>query len=280
MSDLTGKVAVLTACGAGIGRAVALALGRRGAKIVASDILLGAAEAVTAEIVAAGGEASALRCDVEREEDVAALVREAVSRYGRLDMLHNNAAYQGSDLMEKDADIVSMEAEFWDKTMAVNLRGVMFGCKYAIPEMLRSGGGAIVNTASINGLGGFLSMPAYGVSKAAVTMLTRNVAARYGREGIRCNAIAPSLVMTPSAERFLPDEIVQLHRDVALVPRLCSPEGVAAVVAFLLSDDSGFVNGHTLPVDGGAMSQLAINSQFRRYLAGDDDNGTHAAAAE
>ncbi|WP_070151985.1 SDR family NAD(P)-dependent oxidoreductase [Sphingobium phenoxybenzoativorans] len=263
---LSGKVALLTAAGSGIGRAVGLLMGGQGARVVVTDIDLAAAEKVATEIEANGGEAIALACNVAAEADVAGAVQAAVMRFGRLDILHNNAAYQGADLMEKDADIVSMEAEFWDRTMAINLRGSMFGCKYAIPKMLGGGGGAIINTASVNGLAGFLSMPAYGVSKAAVAMLTRNVAARYGREGIRCNAVAPSLVLTPAAERFLPEEVKRLHHDVALVPTLCSPAGIASVVGFLASDAAVFINGHILSVDGGAMSQLAINGPFRRYL--------------
>lgn len=266
MVEATGKVAVVTAGGSGIGRAVSLLLARRGIRVVVTDINFSSAQAVADEITVENGEAVAVACDVEVESDVANIVHEAVRHYGRIDILHNNAAYQVPDLVEKDADIVTMDAGFWDKMMAVNVRGAMFGCKHAIPEMLKLRGGAIINTSSVNGLGGFLSLPAYGVSKAAVAMLTRNVAARYGREGIRCNAIAPSLVMTPAAERFLPGEVIDLHRDVALAPDLCSPDGVAGVVGFLASEDATFINGHILPVDGGAMSQLAINASFRRYL--------------
>ena len=188
---LKDKVAIVTGSASGIGRSTALLLASEGASVVVADLDGPGAEKVVAEIEAAGGKALARVVDVSREDAVREMIAAAVDTWGGLDILHNNAAALGPASPGRDMDVASMDVEIWDRTMAVNLRGVMLGCKHAIPAMLERGGGAIVNTSSGSAQRGDLAIPAYAVSKGGVDTLTRYVATQYGKRGIRCNAIAP-----------------------------------------------------------------------------------------
>jgi NAD(P)-dependent dehydrogenase (short-subunit alcohol dehydrogenase family) len=250
MRRLEGKVAIITGGAGGIGSATARRLTDEGAIIVLADLDLARAEAVAAEI---GGGTSAIHYDAEKVETIEALVAETVRRHGRIDILLNNAAITTPQIQREDTTAVDITFETWDRILAVNLRGYLAGCKYVIPEMLKTGGGAIINTASGSGFVGDLSRIGYGVSKAGAMALTRFVATQYGRQGIRCNAVAPGLILTEASRQGVPDliEIISNH---VLTQRLGKPEDVAALVAFLASEDAGFINGETIACNGGSLA--------------------------
>jgi NAD(P)-dependent dehydrogenase (short-subunit alcohol dehydrogenase family) len=256
MTGVNDKVAVVTGGGGGIGTAVASTLAARGARVVVADVDGAAATRVAEAIVDAGGAAVACPVDVASEASVVEMIATAVDTYGRLDVLHNNAAAMSDDVLGHDLDLVEMSVEVWDATMAVNLRGPMLACKHAIPAMRRSGGGAIVNTASVAAYGGDLQFMAYGASKAGLVNLTKSIATRYGKENIRCNAIAPGMILTPTSRARLSDEGIELFMRHHLTTRVGCPEDIAEAVAYLVSDEAGYVTGHVLYVDGGVTAHL------------------------
>ena len=246
------KVAIITGGGSGIGRATARLLAAEGARVTVADIAEPAAAKVVAEIEAAGGVARTQVVDVADPEAVAAMVADTVAAYGGLDVLHNNAA--ALDQNRVDQDVVSMDLETWHRVMAVNLDGPMHGCRFAIPAMLERGGGSIVNTASAAAFYGSRSLAAYGTSKAGVVALTRYVATAYGERGIRCNAVAPGVVVARAAQDALGGPMgdrLRRYSTSHLIGRLGYPEEIAASVAYLASDDAAFVTGEVLRVDGG-----------------------------
>lgn len=245
------RVAVVTGAGGGVGAATARRLAQEGAAVVVADLRGDAAVAVADDIVAAGGTASAVTADVSVEDDVAAMVAAAVERYGRLDVLHNNAAALGADVHLRDGDLVDLDVGVWDQTLAVNARGVMLGCKHAVPPMRASGGGAIVSTSSVSALVGDDVRAAYGASKAAVIALTRYVASMYGRHGIRCNAVAPGLVMSDTARGALSPELLAELTAERLLAWVADPADIAGTVAWLASDEARCITGQTLVVDSG-----------------------------
>jgi NAD(P)-dependent dehydrogenase (short-subunit alcohol dehydrogenase family) len=263
MGRLEGRVAIVTGGGSGIGRATALALAREGAAVLVADVSGERADQVAREVAAAGGRAHAHAADVADEAAVAGMVAAAVARLGGLDILHNNAAATDWSVLGGDGEIASLDLAIWERSLAVNLRGPFLGCKHAIPEMLKRGRGAIVNTSSASGLTGDLVRTAYGVSKAGVDGLTRYVATQYGKRGIRCNAIAPGVIETPALRQNVPAEQVALFERHHLTPRLGTPEDIAAAVVFLVSDDAAFITGQVISVDGGLLSHHPTVAEVR-----------------
>jgi len=259
---LEGRVAIVTGGASGIGRATAFALAAEGASVLIADLNELEAERACEAIRAAGGRASAQRCNVANEDSIRETVAAAVEQYGGLDILHNNAANSDPATMGRDLDLTDMETDVWDATLAVNLRGPMLGCKHAIPRMLERGGGSIINTSSASGRVGDLSRAAYGASKAGLESLTRYVATQYGKRGIRCNAIAPGVVATPALSANVPAEQIAVYERSHLTPRLGLPEDIAAAVVFLASDDSAFITGQTLCVDGGLLCHHPTYAEF------------------
>lgn len=251
MNRLADKVALVTGAASGIGAATARLFAAEGARVVLADVQDDLGRVVLAEIDAAGGTASYVHADVSAAEDVAGMVREAVTRFGRLDVLCNNAG------LARGGSITEIPEDEWDLVVAVDLKSVYLGCKYAIPALRKAGGGAIVSTASIAGLRGYALAHAYSAAKAGVINLTRSIAAEVGQYGIRVNCVCPGIIRTPIWRGIddLPEEqqapIWQQMSRRVLLGRVGRPEEIAGAVLFLASSEASYITGAALVVDGG-----------------------------
>ena len=246
MGRLEGKVAIVTGGGSGIGEATARLMAHEGAAVVVADINQAEAERVASGL----DRALAIEVDVSDESSVTRMIERGVASFGGLDVLHNNATDSSTNAADKD--IATLDMAVFDRLVGVNLKGQFMGCKHAIPHMLARGGGSIVNTASVDGFVGRGVRAAYGASKAGVVLLTKAVAAQYGARGIRCNAVAPGLTLTPGAVGNATPDYIDGALALYPMPRLCKPEDVAHAVLFLASEEAAYVNATTLMVDGGA----------------------------
>ncbi len=252
MDRLSGKVAVVTGGARGIGRASCLALAREGARVAIADIDFDGAEAVAEEVREAGREALSVGTDVADEASVEVMVAAVVEKFGRLDILHNNAALTAPEPLSRDRGVAEMTVEVWDQTMAVNLRSQMLACKHAVPHMRRAQGGcSIVNMSSGAALKGDKVRTAYGASKAGVHALTMYVATAYGRDGIRANTIVPGLILTEAVAAQVPAAMLDAYKAQLLTPAVGEPSDVANLVVFLASDDSRYITGEAIVIDGG-----------------------------
>lgn len=250
MRGLAEKVAVIAGAGSGIGAATALRLGAAGTAVVVGDINGEAAEAVAARIVEAGGRAIAVQFDIADDASVKALVAAAVDTYGGLDFMHCNAADLG--IIFEDHDALDVALEVFDRTIAVNLKGHLLCTRHALPELQKRGGGAIVYSSSAAAFIGEPERVSYGISKGGINALMRHVASRWGRQGIRANAVAPGLVVTEGMRATLPEEFRQKALAGVRSQRLGEPEDIAAMVVMLMSDDGEWINGQVISVDGGS----------------------------
>ncbi len=250
-----GKVASVTGAASGIGRAVALAFGRQGAKVVVSDVARQGGDETVRLLKEAGGEALFVPCDVSQSKEVERLISTTVASYGRLDAAVNNAGIEGVL-----TTVVDYPEEMWQKVININLTGSWLCMKYEIPQMLKQGGGAIVNMASILGIVGFATASAYTAAKHGLIGLTQVTALEYATQGIRVNAVCPGFIETPMvmqrgvAAGSHPEayqQIAALHP----IKRLGKPEEIAAAAVWLCSDAASFVTGAFLPVDGGYTAQ-------------------------
>ncbi len=261
MHRLDGKVGIVTGGASGMGRAASLALAPEGAQVVAADINRAGADAVVEEIGAAGGTAVALSVDISRVDDMRLMVDVAVERFGRLDILDNNASLLGPAAHAIDKDIVNMEPDAWERIFAVNSTGPFLGCKFAVPAMIESGGGSIMNMSSTSSLTGYPISHAYGSTKASVNALTMHVATAYGKQGVCCNAIAAGPVQTPAWGDISAEHVALLHRHV-LTPYIGKPEHIAETVVFLASDDSAYITGQVICVDGGYLAHQPTTAEL------------------
>ena len=250
---LEGKVALITGGSAGIGRTSARVFSREGAIVAIADILVEQGEAVAEEIRNAGGDALFIKTDVTQASEVEALVRQIVAVYGRLDCAYNNAGIEEQEM----AKVADVREENWDKVIDTNLKGVWLCMKYEILQMLKQGGGVIVNAASIAGLVGEIGIPSYVASKHGVVGLTKAAALDYAQNGIRVNAVCPGCVPTGQVERVTGGDQEEWKRLKALHPigRMGTAEEIAEAVVWLCSDAASFITGYPLAVDGGLVAQ-------------------------
>lgn len=248
-TEFTDKVVLVTGGAAGIGAVTAKAFAEAGARVVVADVDPEGGEATAAALRDAGGQARFIACDVTRADSVASLVAQTLDAWGRLDIAFNNAGIEIETVRLAEGN-----EEAFDRIMDVNVKGVWLCMKHQIPAMLESGGGAIVNTASIAGLGAAPRMSIYSASKHAVIGLTRSAAVEYAKKGIRVNAVCPAVIETDmyrrasEADPRLPGTALAMHP----VGRLGQPEEIAGAVLYLCSEGAGFTTGVALPVDGGS----------------------------
>ncbi|ADI15380.1 SDR family oxidoreductase [Truepera radiovictrix] len=251
MSTMSGKVALITGAGGGIGRATARLFAERGARVVATDVAEAGLEETAALIRDAGGEVTTLRVDVANEEDVARMVETTVSTYGRLDYAFNNAGIVGAQ-----APLTELAEADWERVIAVNLKGVFLGLKHELRQLAKQGtGGAIVNTASTAGVVGNPNIAAYTASKHGVIGLTKVAALEHARAGVRVNAICPGVIKSPMTDGFSGGDAAELMKDVQPVGRVGRAEEVAELVLFLCHDAVGYITGQAYIIDGGYTAQ-------------------------
>jgi NAD(P)-dependent dehydrogenase (short-subunit alcohol dehydrogenase family) len=260
VSRLTGKVAIVTGGAGGIGAATVRALAGEGASVAVVDIDEGKAADVAAEVTATGGDAIALSGDLSVEAAAEAAVQSTLGRFGRLDILHNNAALTASDFLSRDTTVTEMTLDVWERSVAVNLSSQMLMCKHAIPAMVRAGGGSIINMSSGAALSGDRTRVAYAVAKAGVNTLTMYVATSHGKQGVRANTVVPGLVLTDAVKKHLSEETLAGLANATLTPYPGRSEDVANLVLFLASDESRYITGQTICIDGGMSSHIAAKT--------------------
>lgn len=261
---MDGKVAIVTGGAGGIGAATARLITARGGQVVIADIMAERAQALASELPGA----LAIALDLEQESSVEAMIAQTVAHFGRLDVLHNNAALLGPDIAQADGDVEHMATALWDRTYAVNVRGTMIACRAALPHLVKTRGN-IVNTVSNLALQGHLIQAAYSSSKAAVIQMTRAIAASHGKQGVRCNAVAPGMTMTPALREAFPPALRKVVEDETLRDQLGYPQDIAEAVAFLASDAARNITGQVLVCDGGSASHVPGISGFRSFFAGE-----------
>lgn len=260
MSRLAGKVAIVTGGAGGIGAATAHELAREGAAVAVVDIDEAKAAGVADEIRRSGARALALGGDLADEDTARQVVRSTVAEFGRVDVLHNNAALTASDFLSRDTTVAEMPLDVWRRSLDVNLTSQLLMCKYAVPEMRRGGGGSIVNMSSGAALSGDRTRLAYGVSKSGVHALTMYVATSEGKRGVRANTIVPGLILTDAVRAHLSQDVIGNLGRATLTPYLGQPKDVAELVVFLASEQSRYITGQMISIDGGMSAHVGLDT--------------------
>jgi NAD(P)-dependent dehydrogenase (short-subunit alcohol dehydrogenase family) len=256
MVNLTGKVAIVTGSASGIGRTTALTLASAGAAVVIADLNLEGAQATAEDIVSRGGKAIAVKVDISDEAQVAAMVDAAVAEYGRLDVLHANAALTAPQVMLNDKGIADLDPVVFARVLGINVIGTALTAKHASAQMTRNGGGVIIFTTSQESVLGEQVRSMYSASKAAIESIMRDTATQFGPNGIRAISVSPGVILTEGARAAVPEEqITGLIRH-NLIPRIGEPEDIANTVAFLASDEAGYITGISIAVDGGMLQHF------------------------
>ena len=252
MRGLEGKVVLMAGGAGGIGSATSLRLASEGARVAVADLNQAAAESVVAGITGAGGDAFAIGFDIGDSDGVGAAVKTTVGTFGGLDAVHVNAADLRPETIMNDTDVESIDLDVLDRTIRTNMRGHFLCTRHAIPELLARGGGALVFTSSAASFIGEPERPAYAMAKSGINALVRHVASKWGKKGIRANAVAPGLVLTQPTRNALDPAFRDRALAMSRSSRLGEPEDIAAMVAFLMSSDAEWINGQVISVDGGA----------------------------
>lgn len=263
MGRVQGKVALVTGGASGIGLSTAALLAKEGAKVVIADFNMEGAREAAENIKANGGDAFGIFLDAGDENSIKEAIEFTVKNFGKISVLFNNV---GLTNLKKDLDVVNIDLDEWDRLMNVNLKSVLIGSKFAIPHMIEAGGGAIINTASMAGFTGDTIRAAYGASKAAVVNLTKYIATQYGKDKIRCNAVAPGLILTPAAKNNMTPEVLDIFAKYNTLPYHGEPDDIGYTVLFLASDESKFITGQTIQVEGGHYIANPSVPDFNEYM--------------
>jgi NAD(P)-dependent dehydrogenase (short-subunit alcohol dehydrogenase family) len=262
MQRLQNKVSIIAGGATGIGAACAKRYVAEGAKVVIGDLNIKMAQELATSL---GANAIAVHYDAADAASIKALIEGAVARFGRIDVLHNNVALTSQAIQALDTTVTEISLEIWNTIITVNVTSFLLGSKYAIPHMIKGGGGSIINTSSDSGRAGDITRTAYGASKAAVISLTQHIATQYGLQRIRCNAITPGVILSP-AMKDDPD-LVRLIKPHILTPEFGEPQDVAALAAFLASDESTYITGQAISCDGGHLAHQPQIADVRRFEA-------------
>jgi NAD(P)-dependent dehydrogenase (short-subunit alcohol dehydrogenase family) len=265
MSLLTGKTALVTGAAGGIGSETVLAMCEQGARVVMTDIRQELLDEVAEKLRGDGFEVATKVADITDETSVRELLKFTVDTFGGLDILDNNAGATGYSTI--DHDVAEMTVDLWDTLLAINARGPMLLCKHSLPLMVARGGGSIINISSGQSLSGDLTNIGYAAGKSAVNAMTRHIATAYGPKGIRCNAIAPGLIVPPGSEGRLPQAMYDIFVANCLVPRLGRPRDIANMAVYLASDLASYITGQLISVDGGILIHLPTVVPMRDLLA-------------
>ncbi|EIT70773.1 MULTISPECIES: SDR family NAD(P)-dependent oxidoreductase [Hydrocarboniphaga] len=264
MNRLQNKICIVTGGALGIGRASAKLMAAEGARVVVADLDLAAAQAVVDAIEQAGGEALAVQLDATSEASIETMVKLAHQTYGRIDVLYNNVGFTDS---ARDTTVTEMDWSYWDRAVRLNLMSAVYPTRCVLPIMIEGGGGSIINTTSMAAVQGMDKPTAYAATKGGVQAFSRSVAVQYGKQGVRCNTIAPGLIMTTRAPNW-PKPVLETFKKHTLVPRLGLPEDIGNLAVFLASDESGYITGQMFQVDGGVGIQNPTTSDMRELAGG------------
>lgn len=248
MGRVEEKVALVTGAASGIGLASAQLLAKEGAKVVLADFNIEGAEKEAKALKDQGYEASAVFLNAGEQESIKEAIEFTVNTYGTITVLYNNV---GVTNLRKDLDVVNMDLDEWDRLMNINLKSVLLGARYAIPYMQKAGGGSIINTTSMAAFASDSVRSGYGASKAGVAQLTKYIATQYGKDNIRCNAIAPGLILTPAAKNNLPQVMLDIFTKYNALPYNGEADDIGYAVIYLASDESKFMTGQVLQIEGG-----------------------------
>lgn len=262
VSRVAGKTAIVTGAASGSGEATARLLAANGAQVVVADINGPAADDVASSIRSDGGTATPFEVDMGDPSRVQEMVEYAVRTYHSVDILHNNASDRS--LIDRDLKVADVDLDVWNRHIAVDLTGPMLASKFAIPHMLAAGGGSIIHTSSIAARLAQESRTAYGAAKAGLLGLSVAIATQYGKQGIRSNVIAPGAILSPALKAMFSEEHLSVFQDFTMTPQIGTPADIAAVALFLASDESRYINGQVITVDGGLTSYVPVVPVFRR----------------